>query len=181
MSAAPCFGWKPGSMRADLEDVLEAARRRPRRLLAEERAHAAATSSRCGERRVDDVDGAARRHRRGAAGHDPLGELIEDVRARRHSRLVVYNETLDDPVGMVHIRDLIALHDRKQGGPVRQGQAQASCRLPDSTSRRSTSSLPLSATKIVRVAVVSCRRSMPAIDLLAQDAGDAHSPRAGDR
>ncbi len=25
-----------------------------------------------------------------------------------HSRLVVYDDTLDDPVGMVHIRDLIA-------------------------------------------------------------------------
>ena len=38
-----------------------------------------------------------------------LGELDEPVRkCRRIRALVVYNETLDDPEGMVHIRDLIA-------------------------------------------------------------------------
>ena len=37
-----------------------------------------------------------------------LGELVKVFERAGHSRLVVYNDTLDDPVGMVHIRDLIA-------------------------------------------------------------------------
>ena len=38
----------------------------------------------------------------------PLGELLKVFKGAAHSRLVVYNDTLDDPLGMVHIRDLIA-------------------------------------------------------------------------
>ncbi|MEP9354575.1 hemolysin family protein [Xanthobacter sp. KR7-65] len=37
-----------------------------------------------------------------------LGELLKVFVSVGHSRLVVYGDTLDDPVGMVHIRDLIA-------------------------------------------------------------------------
>src|SRR5947199_10562192 len=37
-----------------------------------------------------------------------LGELMSLFESAAHSRLVVYNETLDDPEGMVHIRDLLA-------------------------------------------------------------------------
>jgi len=36
-----------------------------------------------------------------------LGELVKVFEKAGHSRLVAYNDTLDDPVGMVHIRDLI--------------------------------------------------------------------------
>ncbi|MCS0502366.1 hemolysin family protein [Ancylobacter mangrovi] len=37
-----------------------------------------------------------------------LGELLAVFANAGHSRLVVYDDTLDDPVGMVHIRDLVA-------------------------------------------------------------------------
>ena len=37
-----------------------------------------------------------------------LGELLKVYANQGHSRLVVYGDTLDDPIGMVHIRDLIA-------------------------------------------------------------------------
>lgn len=37
-----------------------------------------------------------------------LGELLKVFVSDAHSRLVVYDDTLDDPVGMVHLRDLIA-------------------------------------------------------------------------
>ena len=37
-----------------------------------------------------------------------LGELVKVFEVAGHSRLVVYKDTLDDPAGMVHIRDLIA-------------------------------------------------------------------------
>lgn len=38
-----------------------------------------------------------------------LGELLKVFVSAGHSRLVVYDDTLDDPVGMVHIRDLLAV------------------------------------------------------------------------
>ncbi len=37
-----------------------------------------------------------------------LAELMVEFANATHSRLVVYDDTLDDPVGMVHIRDLLA-------------------------------------------------------------------------
>ncbi len=37
-----------------------------------------------------------------------LEELIELFATEAHSRLPIYRETLDDPVGMVHIKDLVA-------------------------------------------------------------------------
>jgi len=37
----------------------------------------------------------------------PLGELTQIFAEAAHSRLPVYRETLDDPVGVVHIRDVI--------------------------------------------------------------------------
>ena len=36
-----------------------------------------------------------------------LGELLNLFRTAGHSRLPVYGETLDDPKGMVHIRDFL--------------------------------------------------------------------------
>jgi CBS domain containing-hemolysin-like protein len=47
-----------------------------------------------------------------------LGELLKVFAGAGHSRLVVYNDTLDDPTGMVHIRDIVAyLTDRSQAAP----------------------------------------------------------------
>ena len=37
----------------------------------------------------------------------PLGELTQIFAEAAHSRLPIYRETLDDPVGVVHIRDVI--------------------------------------------------------------------------
>ena len=36
-----------------------------------------------------------------------LTELSDAFKAAGHSRLPVYNDTLDDPIGMVHIKDLL--------------------------------------------------------------------------
>jgi CBS domain containing-hemolysin-like protein len=38
----------------------------------------------------------------------PLGELLNIFEQSGHSRMPVYSETLDDPRGMVHIRDVLA-------------------------------------------------------------------------
>ena len=37
----------------------------------------------------------------------PLGELIQLFSEKAHSRLPVYRETLDDPLGFVHIKDVV--------------------------------------------------------------------------
>jgi len=39
----------------------------------------------------------------------PLDDLVRRFHEAAHSRLPVYRETLDDPVGMVHIKDVIGL------------------------------------------------------------------------
>src|SRR4029079_12945607 len=84
-----------------------------------------------------------------------------------HSRLVVYNDTLDDPIGMVHIRDLIAFMAAhasmapekiaKRKKPLTAGLDLKSINL----------ALPLSSAKIVRE-ILFVPPSMPVIDLLAR-------------
>ena len=56
----------------------------------------------------------------------PLGELIKVFEGAGHSRLVVYNDTLDDPVGMVHIRDVIGYMVRR----AQQGAAKSKRKKP---------------------------------------------------
>jgi len=45
----------------------------------------------------------------------PLDELIQLYATEAHSRLPVYRETLDDPVGVVHIRDVMTEIARANG------------------------------------------------------------------
>ena len=97
-----------------------------------------------------------------------LGELVKVFESAGHSRLVVYNDTLDDPVGMVHIRDLIALHDRaRAAGAATRRRAQEAAARPASISRRSTSRCRCPSTKIMRE-MLFVPPSMPALDLLAK-------------
>ena len=96
-----------------------------------------------------------------------LGELIKVFEGAGHSRLVVYNDTLDDPVGMAHIRDLVAyMAARATVKPEAAATARSRCR-PISISARS-------------ICRCRCRRrrscaqllfvppSMPVIDLFAK-------------
>jgi CBS domain containing-hemolysin-like protein len=39
----------------------------------------------------------------------PFAEAVALFREAQHSRLPIYRETLDDPLGMVHIKDIVAL------------------------------------------------------------------------
>jgi CBS domain containing-hemolysin-like protein len=45
-----------------------------------------------------------------------LPELVTLFRAAQHSRLPVYRETLDDPTGLVHVKDVLALLQLSAGG-----------------------------------------------------------------
>jgi CBS domain containing-hemolysin-like protein len=48
-----------------------------------------------------------------------LAELIKLFREAQHSRLPLYRETLDDPMGLVHIKDVLGLFDVQEGGGFR--------------------------------------------------------------
>src|SRR5262245_61104483 len=100
------FGWKAGSIRKDLEFVLENGMPGDTGVSPQERTTLKNILG-LRERRVEDV--MVPRADIVAVQQDiSLGELIKAFGSAGHSRLVVYNDTLDDPVGMAHIRDVIA-------------------------------------------------------------------------
>jgi CBS domain containing-hemolysin-like protein len=45
-----------------------------------------------------------------------LSELIALFREAQHSRLPIYRETLDDPLGMIHVKDILALAETGPDG-----------------------------------------------------------------
>jgi CBS domain containing-hemolysin-like protein len=96
-----------------------------------------------------------------------LGELIKVFESAGHSRLAVYNDTLDDPVGMVHIRDLIA-YMAARAAVKPEANAGRKKPLPANLDLRAVDlSVGLSSTKIVRE-VLFVPPSMPVIDLFAK-------------
>ena len=154
------FG-KAGSLRADLEIVLEAGASGETGFSPEERTLLKNILG-LRERRVEDV--MVPRTDIVAVQQDiTLGELVRVFESAGHSRLVVYNDTLDDPVGMVHIRDVVAfMSARVQFNAQRRGSLRGSLDL-----KAVDLAVPLSATKITR-SILFVPPSMPAIDLLAK-------------
>jgi len=102
------------------------------------------------------------------AAETTLGDLLALFRTAGHSRLPVYGETLDDPRGMVHIRDfldfLAARADTRASR--RRRTAEDGTVLPPSLGRVDLS-MTLNAAKILRP-VLFVPRSMPALDLLVR-------------
>jgi CBS domain containing-hemolysin-like protein len=95
-----------------------------------------------------------------------LGELIKVFEGAGHSRLVVHNDTLDDPVGMVHIRDVIGYMVRH----AQQGAAKRKRKKPFPAGldlKAIDLSVPLAEAKIIRE-ILFVPPSMPALDLLAK-------------
>jgi CBS domain containing-hemolysin-like protein len=98
----------------------------------------------------------------------PLGELMSLFESAAHSRLVVYNETLDDPEGIVHIRDLLAFMTARARVPETGGKAKRKKPFPAGLDLRAVDlALPLSDANIIRK-LLFVPPSMRAIDLLAQ-------------
>jgi CBS domain containing-hemolysin-like protein len=158
------FGWKAGSARKKLEVVLEDGKTGDTGFSPQERTMLKNILG-LRERRVEDV--MVPRADIVAVQQDiSLGELIKVFEGAGHSRLVVYNDTLDDPVGMVHIRDLIAyMAERATVKPEAAGREDP---LPANLDLRAVDlSVPLSSTKIVR-ALLFVPPSMPVIDLFAK-------------
>ena len=159
------LGWKSGSIRADLEVVLETGAGAESGFSPEERAMLKNILG-LRERGVEDV--MVPRADIVAVQKDiSLGELVKVFEVAAHSRLVVYDDTLDDPTGMVHIRDLIGYMANRAAAsastkPRRKKPFTAGLDL-----NAIDLSVPLSSTKLVRT-ILFVPPSMPAIDLLAK-------------
>ena len=159
------FGWKAGSIRADLKDVLD--------LMPPGESGFSPEESRMlknilglRERRVGDV--MVPRADIIAVQQDiTLGELVRTFEGAGHSRLVVYNDTLDDPIGMVHIRDLIAFMTARAAVDPEKNAKRKKPFVAGLDLKSIDLSAPLSAIKIVRE-ILFVPPSMRVIDLLAR-------------
>ncbi len=90
-----------------------------------------------------------------------LGEVLSIFRTAGHSRIPAYGETLDDPRGMVHIRDFVDfLAKVAEPGGAREAVKLRSLDGVDLTT-------PLSLARILRP-VLFAPPSMPALDLLVK-------------
>ncbi|HEY6024657.1 MAG TPA: hemolysin family protein [Pseudolabrys sp.] len=159
------FGWKPSTVRSDLTDILDAMSPGESGFSPEE-SRMLKNILGLRERRVGDV--MVPRADIIAVQQDiKLGELVRVFEGAGHSRLVVYNDTLDDPVGMVHIRDLIAfMTARAAVNPEKNAKRKKP--LPAGLDLKAVNlGAPLSATKIVRE-ILFVPPSMRVIDLLAR-------------
>jgi CBS domain containing-hemolysin-like protein len=96
-----------------------------------------------------------------------LGELLKTFAAAGHSRLVVYDDTLDDPTGMVHIRDVVAYLTERAIVPP-EDNARRKMPLPADLDPQAVDlSEPLSQSRIIR-RILFVPPSMPATDLLVK-------------
>jgi CBS domain containing-hemolysin-like protein len=170
------FGWKAASTRADLELVLTA--EQPQSGFSPEEAVMLKNILGLRETRIERVM-VPRADIVAVQQNITLGELVKVFEVAGHSRLVVYNDTLDDPTGMVHIRDLVAFMAAHASQTGAHGSTQAETQAEtqaDTHETAKTASLdfanidlatPLTSTKIVRE-ILYAPPSMPALDLLAK-------------
>ena len=93
------------TLRESLEEALEGRDGEGRALTPAER-HMLANILSFGELRVDDVM-VPRADVVAVEEGDTLAELLRLYASSNHSRMPIYRETLDDPLGMVHIKDVV--------------------------------------------------------------------------
>ncbi len=157
------FGWKAAATRADLELVLTA--EQPAAGFSPEEAAMLKNILTLRECRIERV--MVPRADIVAVQQDiALGALVDIFAGGGHSRLVVFNDTLDDPAGMVHIRDLVAfMAARAAAGPPNPDASQTA--HPGLNFAAIDLAMPLRQAKIVRE-ILYAPPSMPALDLLAK-------------
>jgi len=159
------LGWKTNSIRADLEVVLEAGAAAESGFSPEERAMLKNILG-LRERGVEDVM-VPRADIIAVQKDISLGELVKVFEVAAHSRLVVYDDTLDDPTGMVHIRDLIGYITNRAAASASTKSRRKKPFTAGLDLNAVDLSVPLSSTKLVRT-ILFVPPSMPAIDLLAK-------------
>jgi CBS domain containing-hemolysin-like protein len=97
----------------------------------------------------------------------PLGDLMKVFESAAHSRLVVYDDTLDDAIGMVHIRDLIAYMTTHAAASAKANTKRKKPFPADLDLKAIDLSVPLFKASIVRE-MLFVPPSMPVTDLLAR-------------
>lgn len=159
------FGWKPGTIRSDLKDVLEGGTLGETGFSPVEstmlRNILGLRERRIGDVRIPRADIVA------VQQEIVLGELMRVFETAAHSRLVVYNDTLDDPVGMVHIRDLISFMTARATAAA-QKNTKRKTPFPAGLDLKAVDlAMPLTQAKLIRE-LLFVPPSMRAIDLLAR-------------
>jgi CBS domain containing-hemolysin-like protein len=96
-----------------------------------------------------------------------LGELLQNFASAGHSRLVVYGETLDDPTGMVHIRDLVSYLTSRATAATATTPKPARRKWHALDPRAIDLTLTLSDSKLTR-RILYVPPSMAAVDLLVR-------------
>ncbi|MEZ5786417.1 MAG: hemolysin family protein [Xanthobacteraceae bacterium] len=162
---ARLFGWKSESDRSDIDLLLDARQLTDLGFSPEERAMLKNILG-LSERPVEDV--MIPRADIVAVQKDmPLGELMKIFEKAGHSRLVVFDDTLDDPVGLVHIRDLIG-YMTAQATINPAVKSKRKKHLPADLDLRAIDlAMPLAEAKLIRT-VLFVPPSMPTLDLLAK-------------
>jgi magnesium and cobalt transporter len=138
-------GGHANGIRESLEEVIEESDRQSTELSPQER-RMLSNLLKFGELRVGDVM-VPRADIVAVEEQTSLKELIEGLRKEQHSRLPIYRETLDDPIGLVHIKDLLSLVEIGEDGAMHWPD------VPIAKIRRNLLFVPA---------------SMPALDLLLQ-------------
>ena len=149
------------SLRDSLEEVIEE-HDDTRRSLTEEERHMLVNILSFGELRVEDVM-VPRADVVAVEEGATLEELFELYNQSSHSRMPIYRETLDDPIGMVHIKDVMAClavpraeASKDDGSPAAGDDGEGAA-----VSSRNGFSL-----RDIRRNVLFVPPSMPALDLL---------------
>ena len=110
-------GRRADSIRESLEEVIEESERENPALARRERVMLA-NLLRFGELRVDDVK-VPRADIIAVDESITICELVAKFREAEHSRLPIFRETLDDPIGLVHIKDALGLGELGPDGIMR--------------------------------------------------------------
>jgi magnesium and cobalt transporter len=101
-------------IRESLEEVIEESERQSQEISSQERLMLG-NLLKFGELRVEDVM-VPRADIIAVEEKTSLTELLDLFHEAQHSRLPIYRETLDDPLGMVHIKDVVALIEKDGEG-----------------------------------------------------------------
>jgi magnesium and cobalt transporter len=108
---------KDSSFRESLEEVIEESERETKEISSQERLMLG-NLLKFGELTVADVM-VPRADIVAVEVETPFAELVALFREAQHSRLPIYRETLDDPLGMVHIKDVLATVETAPDGQMR--------------------------------------------------------------
>jgi CBS domain containing-hemolysin-like protein len=108
---------RDSAMRESLEEMIEESEREATQLTSQERMMVANLLT-FGELAVADVM-VPRADIVAVEEQTPFADLVALFREAQHSRLPLYRETLDDPLGMLHIKDVFALIESGPDGQLR--------------------------------------------------------------